>query len=216
MKQMLAGFLTLSILASFSGVAQESSSLNPKIALQRLLEGNQRFVDDKLEHCDYTQKARMATQAQQRPFAIILGCSDSRVPPELLFDQGIGELFVVRVAGNVLGLTELDSIEYSVLYNKSVLIVVLGHENCGAVTAVMANKTEDIESVASLIKPNIRDVARGEPNSLENAVKANVRANVTSLKQSEQLAKYIQSGNLDIVGAYYSFSTGKVEILNGR
>ena len=93
---------------------------------------------------------------EQKPFAIILGCSDSRVSPEILFDQGIGDLFIVRVAGNVAGPVELDSIEYAALYLKSSLVLVLGHENCGAITAVLDGQTKEIEHVADLIAPAIQ------------------------------------------------------------
>jgi carbonic anhydrase len=108
-----------------------------EMGLQRLKEGNQRYVEDKLIHPDRTSERREALQSKQQPFAIIVGCSDSRVAPEIVFDQGVGDLFIVRVAGNVVGPIELDSIEYAAEYLKSCLIVVMGHQNCGAVDAVM-------------------------------------------------------------------------------
>jgi carbonic anhydrase len=187
--------------------------LTPNAALKRLMEGNMRFTHDKLVCADRTSDRRTATAAQQRPFAVILGCADSRIPPEIVFDQGVGDLFVIRVAGNVVGPLELDSVEYSVIHNDSSLVIVLGHENCGAVTAVMANQTQDIEAIASLIEPAIQ-TAKGRPgNPLENAIKANVRAVVKQLRNSPVLAKYIEDRKIKVVGGYYNLVSGQVELL---
>lgn len=188
-------------------------TLTPKEALSRLLEGNERYTRDQLTHPDRTKDRREATVAQQCPFAVILGCADSRIPPEIIFDQGIGDLFVVRVAGNVAGPLELESIEYSVIYNHSCLVIVLGHENCGAVKAVLGGQTGDIKSIASLINLGIRGEKEKSGNPLVNAIKANVIAVVSNLKQHPVLAKYIRDGKVDIIGAYYNLATGKVEIL---
>src|SRR3990170_7095870 len=120
------------------------TSLNADVALQELIAGNQRYAAGKLTHPHQTTRHRQELIQRQEPFAIIVGCSDSRVPPEIIFDQGLGDLFIVRVAGQVVGPVELDSIEYSVKYLGSTLIFVLGHESCGAVTAVIDGKTADI------------------------------------------------------------------------
>ena len=138
-----------------------------------------------------------------------MGCSDSRASPEIIFDRSIGDIFVIRVAGNVLGQLELDSIEYSILHNGSVVVVVLGHENCGAIKAVLSNDTKDIEAVAKLITPAIAD-AKG---SIEMAVKANVRSIVSNLNQNQTIKKYIDQGKLKIVGGYYNLSSGKVDFI---
>lgn len=189
----------------------------PKEGLQRLLEGNERFVADKSLCPDRNQDRRAATVAQQRPFAVVLGCSDSRVPPELAFDQGIGDIFVVRVAGNVVGETELDSVEYSAIYNNSSIILVLGHENCGAVTAVMENKTHDIEAIAQLIKPalqnNTKNKKKTGPMTLTKAIEANIQNSVNRIKKSAPIAKLIQDGKVEVVGAYYDLNTGKVSLV---
>lgn len=199
-------FLQNSLLAD---EVQTNAPLDPKIALQRLLKGNERFVADK-SHCpDRNQDRRAATAAKQKPFAIVLGCSDSRVPPELAFDQGIGDIFVVRVAGNVVGATELDSVEYSAIHNHSSIIVVLGHENCGAVTAVLANNTQDIEAVADLIKPAVDKSNK----NLNVAIEANIRNSVDRIRQSPPIANLIKEGKVDVVGAYYNLRTGKVNVL---
>ncbi|HUD00945.1 MAG TPA: carbonic anhydrase, partial [Rhabdochlamydiaceae bacterium] len=118
--------------------------LTPDKALETLMDGNQRFSQDKSLHSDRNSERRQELVSKQTPYAIILGCSDSRVAPEIVFDQGIGDLFIVRVAGNVVGPLELDSIEYSALYLHSSLVMVLGHESCGAIKAVLAGTTKDI------------------------------------------------------------------------
>ncbi len=187
--------------------------MNPKIALEQLIAGNQRYMQEKLEHPNRSKEARICAANGQNPFAIIMGCADSRVSPEIIFDQGIGDLFVVRVAGNVVGSLELDSIEYSSLYLKSSIIMVLGHESCGAIQAVINGQTQDIEAVASLIMPSL-EKARSQPGSLiENTVKHNVLSVVNQIKNSPTLSKLIESGQIDVVGGYYNFQTGGVEIV---
>jgi len=185
-----------------------SAFATPSDSFQRLLEGNQRYVKGKLLHPDRDRERREATVAGQNPFATILGCSDSRVAPEILFDQGVGDLFVVRVAGNVFGPLELDSIEYSVIYLGSTILLVLGHENCGAVDAVQHGKTKDIETVAALIKPAIKPKM-----TLEAAVQANVKNVVAQLQKSPVLADYIKQKKFAVVGGYYDLASGKVTIL---
>lgn len=191
----------------------EEFQKTPETALKLLLEGNKRFVEDKLACPDRHQERRAATVAAQRPFAIVLGCSDSRVPPELIFDLGIGDVFVVRVAGNIAADTELDSILYSALFNNSSIIVVLGHENCGAVTAVLANNTIDIEAIAKHIEPAIQKAKDMPGDPLVNAIRLNVAESVRRIKSSSPIAKLIQEGKIAVVGAYYHLKSGKVELL---
>jgi carbonic anhydrase len=205
--------LTLSM-ASVLLAAAEIISPTPQAALERLLSGNKRYAQDKLLHPNRDQVRREALTSQQSPFAIILGCSDSRVSPEIVFDQGIGDLFVVRVAGNVVGPIELDSIEYSVEYLNSSLIV-LGHENCGAVNAVLSGKTKDIEAIAIQIEPAV-EKSRGLPgNALENAVKANVKLVVDQIKKSETIARFIAEKKIGVVGGYYKLASGEIELCCG-
>lgn len=182
-------------------------------ALNRLKEGNKRFLSDNLKLCLDVNKPRLATVEQQKPFATILGCSDSRVPPEILFDQTIGDLFVVRTAGNVCGAIEQDSIDYSVLHLGSKLVLVVGHENCGAVQAVMARKTAGIEAVAEQIAPSLHLDQPGTPLTLEDAVKINIRHVVQEIAQSKEVAQLIKEGKVEVAGAYYQASTGRVEFL---
>lgn len=184
-------------------------SQTPSEALRRLVEGNQRYANDDVLHANHSSDRREELVNEQNPFAIILGCSDSRVAPEIIFDQGLGDLFIVRVAGNVVGPIELDSIDFSAKYLGSSLVLVLGHESCGAIAAVMSGTTADIKDVANLIQPAIKGAA-----SLEDAIKANIRSTVAYLKKSRVLKQLIADKKIDCVGAYYHLGTGTVEILN--
>jgi carbonic anhydrase len=212
------GLWILFSFASFiSGLALPYSAnayqeqLGPKEALNRLKTGNERFVKDTNLCSDRHQTRRSVTANVQKPFAIVLGCSDSRVPPELAFDQGIGDIFVVRVAGNVVGATELDSVEYSALYNDSSIIVVLGHGNCGAVSAVLAKNTKDIEAIAELIQPAV-----SEGQDLDAAIVSNIQNSVKLVKNSAPIQRLMKEGKIDVVGAYYDLNTGKVKFLEEK
>ena len=208
MKQLFSiGIGFLAILSVDISLAYQAP-MTPETALERLMEGNDRFVNDKSLCPARTQARRLASSLKQKPFAIILGCSDSRVPPELAFDQGIGDLFVVRVAGNVVGDTEIDSVTYSALYNGSSIVVVLGHESCGAVSAVLENKAHDIPSVETFIRPAIDD-----SHDLNNAIKANIQHSVNEIKTAPAIASLVKAGKLKVVGAYYQLKTGKITFL---
>ncbi len=185
----------------------------PEQALKQLIEGNERYKQEKLLHPNRSKEARLTSASGQNPFAIILGCSDSRVSPEIIFDQGIGDLFVVRVAGNVVSPVVLDSIEYSALYLKSSIVMVLGHQSCGAIQAVINGQTKDIENISSLIAPSL-ELARTQKGSLiENTIKDNVLYSIDQLKKSPALAKLIEEKKIQVVGGYYDFYTGAVEIV---
>lgn len=185
------------------------TSVTPDFALEKLRQGNLRFSENELisSRREYSFGALLASK--QEPFAIIVSCSDSRAPPELLFDQGVGELFVVRVAGNIVGPLELESIAYGVHYLHAPLIVVLGHENCGAVQAVCEKNTKDIPEIASHIQPAVGDCK----GNLEMAIKDNVRNVVAGLKTAKPFEQFVQEGKLKVVGAFYDLNTGKVEFL---
>lgn len=195
--------LLLSWIAIYSGFSQ-----TPSGALQSLIDGNRRYAQDELLHADHSADRRNALLQGQEPFATIVSCSDSRVTPEVIFDQGVGDLFVVRIAGNVVGPIELDSIDYSVKVLGSSLILVLGHESCGAVKAVMEEDTADIEQVAALIQPALK-----KATDLEMAIKANAKYVVSSLKNSPLLKRLMAEKKLECIGAYYKIATGNVEIL---
>jgi carbonic anhydrase len=205
MKKIALLFLTL--------IQMSLYGLTPDKALETLMQGNQRFSQDKSLHSDRSSERRQELVSKQAPYAIILGCSDSRVAPEIVFDQGIGDLFIVRVAGNVVGPLELDSIEYSALYLNSSLVMVLGHESCGAIKAVLAGTTKDIESVAELIQPAAQATQNQTGDRLINTIKTNAKMMADQLRQSAVLGPMVAKKKLNIVAAYYDFHTGKVELL---
>lgn len=192
----------------FSATASFLFAQMPSEALQNLIDGNLRYATDQPLYADHSADRRNSLVEGQAPFATIVSCSDSRVPPEVIFDQGTGDLFVVRIAGNVAGPIELDSIDYSAKVLGVKLILVMGHESCGAVKAVLEKNTKDIEELASLIKPAIK-----KTDDLETAVKDNVRYVVASLRKSPFLKQLIEKKQLACVGGYYNIATGTVEIL---
>lgn len=183
---------------------------NPQSGLERLMEGNKRYREDKTICPARHQERRIASHSKQKPFAIVLGCSDSRVSPELVFDQGVGDLFVVRDAGNIVGESELESIHYSAIHNHSSVIVVLGHEKCGAITAVVENQTQDIQHIAKYIKRALD----GKAFTLDKAVEKNIRYGVEMIKKSPPIAERIKNGKVMVVGAYYHLKTGEVTLLD--
>jgi carbonic anhydrase len=184
---------------------------SPQESLERLIEGNRHYVEDNLRSLDRSSYRREELLLKQNPFAVIVGCSDSRVPPEIIFDQGLGDLFVVRVAGQVAGPIELDSIDYAIQVLGASLVVVLGHESCGAVKAVLSGNTAGIEEIARLIKPALRGV---KPADLEMAVKENVKWTISYLKSTPIIKKMVKEGKLAVIGGYYNLSDGHVEILH--
>ena len=194
------------------------ANVNPAQALKRLSEGNARFVSGQLSHTtpEYVAEARGRVAQGQRPFAIIVGCSDSRVGPEWVFDEGLGDLFVVRTAGEVVDAVALGSIEYAVEHLGSALIVVLGHERCGAVSAAVAHAQEHghIAAVLKAIGPAVEET-NGQPDDpVENAVRAQARAVAKQLQGATPiLAERVHSGQLKVVAARYDLDTGKVEWL---
>lgn len=182
--------------------------------IKRLMQGNERYVHDKLEHPNRTLERRQAIVSKQEPFATIVGCADSRVSPEIVFDQGVGDLFVVRVAGNVIGPLELDSIEYSVIHLHASTIIVLGHENCGAVDAVIQGTVQDIENVAELIQPAVQEARKSNPsNLLEASIKANAIRMKNYLLKMPVIQKYIADKKLEVFAGYYNLESGAVELL---
>ncbi len=190
-------------------------------AVKRLLQGNERFLSGKLRHPHMSEKWRERLTEGQHPFATILGCSDSRVPPEILFDQGFGDLFVIRVAGNVVDPDISGSVEYGVDHLDTKVVVVMGHEGCGAVTAALQTKAEqakepnEIQALVSKIKPALKNVStKGAFNArLASAVEANVRWTVKQLKAVPDLAKAVREERTDIMGCVYDLETGRVRAL---
>jgi carbonic anhydrase len=186
--------------------------------LRKLMEGNERYVASHLIHPDQSSERRFELKYGQHPFAIVLGCSDSRVPPEVIFDQGLGDLYVVRVAGNVLDEVIVASIEYAVLHLDVSLIMVMGHSQCGAVQATCAhNQLEgSLPSLALALSPAVAQ-AKNQPGDLvKNITLANI-VNVTEAlkKTGVHFGERVKSSTLTIVSAYYDIDTGKVELLDG-
>jgi len=186
-------------------------------ALRLLKDGNARFVENKPAVKEIGETIREGLAAGQKPLAIVLSCSDSRVPPEMVFDQGLGDLFIIRVAGNVVDPVALGSIEYAAEHLHTPLLVVMGHSKCGAVTAAVegGELLPNIAAIAEKISPAVR-VARagqsGEEELIEAAVTENVKKAIKDIeKNSPALTGLVESGKLKIVGAKYELKTGEVE-----
>jgi carbonic anhydrase len=196
-------------------LATETSSLSADDAFRRLKEGNQRFVIGKENDSNYVQR-RSELANGQKPFAIVVSCSDSRVGPEVVLDQGLGDIFVVRSAGHIVDDVALGSIEYAIEHLGSTLILVLGHERCGAVASAVAGgeASGHLADVVDPIKPVVDDVKNQPGDITENSVRANVRRVVNQLKGAGPiLSERIQTGKLKIVGARYDLDTGEIEVL---
>lgn len=208
--------LILTIAAVSCAVASETAAgPDPDQELKALLAGNKRFVAGRATHPHQTLARLRELAKGQHPAAIILSCADSRVAPELLFDQGLGDLFIVRVAGNVLNDENLGSIEYAVEHLGARLIVVLGHERCGAVSAaVQGGKPEG--HVGKLVEDLLPAVAaaKGKPgDAAENSMRANVVRMLSLLADDETLGPAIKKGRVKIAGARYDLGNGRVELV---
>ncbi len=197
--------------------------------LARLQEGNRRFVSDVRNGGALASHARRnEVAAGQEPFAIILGCSDSRVPAEIVFDQGLGDLFVIRVAGNIVAPSQIGSVEFAAERYGVRLVVVLGHSRCGAVLATLEelqrpteNQSRNLRSIVDRVRPSVEALLatelRHDPDALvRDAVRANVRVSASQLRHgSDVLEQLIQKEGLVVVGAEYSLETGVVDFFEG-
>jgi carbonic anhydrase len=194
-------------------------------ALQRLRDGNRRFVSDEVsEETLASREHRAGAATPQHPFAIILACSDSRVPTELIFDRGIGDLFVIRVAGNIVAPSQIGSIEFAAKQFGTRLVVVLGHSDCGAIIATLqelalkdSHRSPNLRAIVDRIRPAVDPVLDEHSDVDDEAVisrcvRANVRASVEHLQHGSLiLEQLINTGDLQIVGAEYSIETGNIE-----
>jgi len=219
MKRAIAVGIGLIVLVSFSARAlgaTEGGAVTGDAAQQKLMDGNKRYVEAGPLHPGQTAERRAEVARGQHPFAVIVSCADSRVPPEILFDQGLGDLFVIRLAGNILDDAALGSLEYAVEHLGVKYIMVLGHERCGAVeAAVKGGKAPGhIGSLIKAIQPAV-DKARSQPGELlDNAVRANVTMVVRQVKSSAPILKErVEKGDLTVVGARYDLDDGVVAIL---
>src|SRR4051794_10875359 len=202
----------------------DPSSLSPEEALRRLTDGNRRFRDEHATSSARSWSRQLATE-QQRPFAIVLGCSDSRTPIEILFDQGFGDLFVVRIAGNIVAPSVVGSIEFAASQFGSRLVVVMGHTRCGAVGAAVQTvrtgrgpESKNIRSITDRITPHIEGLVRpGDADGIvREAIRANVRASVDHLCHgSSLLEELVVAKRVAVVGAEYELETGAVHFFDG-
>ncbi|OUL18720.1 carbonic anhydrase [Nostoc sp. 106C] len=212
----LAAGVGSNLVAPEKASAQNKQDLSPDEALQALLDGNDRFVKAKRRNPNQSQSRLREVAKGQKPFASILSCADSRVPSEIIFDQGLGDLFVCRVAGNIATTEEIGSLEFGSLVLGTKVIMVVGHERCGAVDATIkgASVPGQIGSLLVAIQPAV-EKSKGQPgDKLENACKANVLGQIEKLKSSPVLSALIKEGKLKIVGSYYDLDTGKVSLVS--
>jgi carbonic anhydrase len=199
-------------------------------SLRLLREGNRRFVSEvRTQDNDASRTRRLELAAGQEPFAIILGCSDSRVPAELVFDQGLGDLFVIRVAGNIVAPSQVGSVEFAAARFGTRLVVVLGHSSCGAIVATVEelgrptqDQSRNLRSIVDRIRPSVVPLLatelKNDPEALvREAVRANIRASVDHLRHgSEVLETLIERDGLRVVGAEYSLESGAVEFFDSE
>jgi carbonic anhydrase len=203
---------------SSAGHGDHAEALDADEALKRLLEGNKRYVSGHTKGPNRSAARRTELARAQHPIAVVVSCSDSRVPPELLFDQGFGDIFVIRTAGNIVDSIELGSIEYAVDHLGTKLIVVLGHERCGAVTATLqgGEAPGNIKSVVDAIKPAVeKGKARhtGHGELLDSCIISNVKQVAEKIRTAKPiLSEKVEDGMLKVVGAYYDLDSGLVNM----
>jgi carbonic anhydrase len=198
-----------------------------KQALTRLVDGNARFASDtRSTDAIYSRHRREELSTNQQPFAIILGCSDSRVPAEIVFDQGLGDLFVIRVAGNIVAPSQVGSVEFAAERFGTRLVVVLGHSQCGAILATLEdlrapnqNQSRNVRSIVNRVRPSVEgliDAGLAHDDMVRHAVRANIRAAANHLRHGSQLLEQMMvEDGLLVVGAEYSLETGVVEFFDG-
>jgi len=217
---MLLAIAALSIATTRAVIAAVNEpTVSADQALKLLLEGNQRFVAGKLEHPNQTPTRRAEVAKGQHPFAAVLACSDSRTPPEIIFDRGLGDIFTLRVAGNVADKVVIESLDYSVKHLGVRVVMVLGHRRCGAVIAAVEGHEEEGKDVGPMLRELDPAVAatKGMPGDpVENAVRANVRLVMLNLATSSELRAMVISGELKIIGGIYDLDTGTIEMLRSK
>jgi len=236
MKKMFMGFC-ITMMALMSGgviASSEGPSVSADEALQKLIDGNKEYVDNKLNNADRSDaKARAALAKSQKPYAIILSCSDSRVPPEIIFNKGLGELFVVRVAGNIPNPAVVGSVEYAAEHLGSPLIMVLGHERCGAVKATVESKgkstgSKNIDAIVKKIAPSVKQAAKGceackgvakcadnkKDDFIECVIADNAKSVAASLTRRSKIIQHlVAEKKVKIVSAKYDLDDGTVTLL---
>jgi carbonic anhydrase len=216
---LLSTVSVLLLIGIFASASEEHQGITGEQALQKLMDGNVRFTSGNVTHPDQSVERRAEVVSAQHPFAVIVSCSDSRVPPEIVFDQGIGDIFVVRTAGEVVDDVGHGSIEYAVEHLGAPLVVVLGHDSCGAVNATVqgGEPLGHMGSFVEAIKPAV-DEARNETKNqdalLDISIDNNIKNIVGDLSISEPiLSEFVKEGKLEIVGARYHLDSGKVNLV---
>ena len=222
-RSLLTSIAAAGMACSARGAAEPSDPfpIDAAAALKRLVEGNARFVEGKTRHAHEGADWRKHLVGGQKPFATILGCSDSRVPVELVFDQGFGDLFVIRVAGNVISTDVVGTLEYAVKHLQTPLIVVMGHDGCGAVTAALAEiekpskEPQGLLSLIKLIEPGLpKTLPKGpEEERVNAAVESNVHWSLKQLRSMPEAKPAIASKRVTLAGAVYELKTGTVRFL---
>lgn len=191
----------------------ENTGVSPDEALIKLKEGNKRFSSNHLKHPNQNAKRRIEIEKSQHPFVIIISCSDSRVPPQIIFDQGLGDIFEIQNAGNVTDEHVMGSVEYAVIHLGVKLIVVMGHQNCGAVNAAIdgGEQTDNINSIISSIEPAVNLAKKQSGSLVDNAIKNNVQITRENIENDKNLKKYINSNGVKVISAYYHLDSGQVD-----
>ena len=216
MKKAVQGILTLALLLLFAStvLAGGTAGLDAEESLKKLMDGNRRFVSETYDRGDIGPGRRAEISKGQRPFAVIVDCSDSRVVPEFIFDQGLGDLFVIRTAGNIVDDIVIGSVEYAVKHLGVRLVLVLGHDDCGAVKATVAGgKAEGhIDAILQAIRPAVAVAMQKPGNLLDNAIAQNVDMVINRLQSAQPiLAQALQTGDVRIVGGVYHLKDGSVD-----
>lgn len=217
----LAGSLTRAAPAA-AGASASPRPTTPTAAFARLMEGNGRWVSGDLQHPDRDPDRRQLLAQEQEPFGAILSCIDSRVPPELLFDTGLGDLYVMRTGGEAVGPVVTGSVEYGPMTSGTTLIVVLGHQRCGAIRASYESLRDrkplpgNLQAIVEALRPAYeKAVGEGGADPVEAMARAQVTLTAADLRDNNDLAPLVEKGELAVVGAYYSLDTGQVEVLGG-
>ena len=216
MKKAVQGILTLALLLLFAStvLAGGTAGLDAEESLKKLMDGNRRFVSETYDRGDIGPGRRAEISKGQRPFAVIVDCSDSRVVPEFIFDQGLGDLFVIRTAGNIVDDIAIGSVEYAVKHLGVRLVLVLGHDDCGAVKATVAGgKAEGhIDAILQAIRPAVAVAMQKPGNLLDNAIAQNVDMVINRLQSAQPiLAQALQTVDVRIVGGVYHLKDGSVD-----
>ncbi|MGW6897816.1 carbonic anhydrase [Streptomyces sp. NPDC054919] len=205
-----------------SSASPQARPATPAAAFTRLMDGNKRWVSGDLQHPDRDPDRRQLVAQTQEPFGSVLSCIDSRVPPELLFDTGLGDLYVMRTGGEAVGPVVTGSVEYGPMTSGTPLVIVLGHQRCGAIKAAYDSIRDgkplpgNLEAIARALRPAYEQAVReGGTDPVETMARAQVRLTAADLRSNQDLAPLVAKDALAVVGAYYSLDTGKVEVLAG-